>query len=239
MRLEIAALKATTVGQTNNEKMGSTQKRHIEKVRTKDWYFDKPLPMCVWNHCRTALFEFTGIRCMSLTFEVEGLKFCSDLLFTTPYWAFSPGVCTVFWGIKEKNQKHAECFTKWDISHCEVNRIGCCWSSHTTQLLPPFPPFLLSFHPVLPSLGCPLQPPHLILCYLLSDCSSLSFCLSPSQSFIPPFLPIIPSSLLLLPQTLYFYQLRDSVLLISIIQRCRTEPVTRVTASCFTARTLT
>lgn len=62
--------------------------------------------------------------------------------------------------------------------------------------------------------------------------------------FISLFLPIVPSSslslcnyLVLSSQPLYFYELRDSVLLISIFLWCKTESVTGVTASRSAART--
>ncbi len=73
----------------------------------------------------------------------------------------------------------------------------------------------------------------------------LSFCLSSTYSpFIFLSFPLshrlsffVILSLFLLSQSLYFYEARDSVLLISIFLRCRTGLVTEVTASRFTAHT--
>lgn len=213
--------------------------KHSEQRSDRLFSLDKPLPMCVWNHCLMALFELIGIRCMSLTFEVDGLKFRSGPFIHEPLLSiFSWSLHCILVNKAEKPKtcrvlyKMRQAFVKWtQLAAAEVlTPHNYCHSFPLFSFLS-----TLFCHP----LGALFNPPHLILWFLISDCPSLSFCLSPTQSFISLFLPIIPSSLLLFPQTLYFYQPRDSVLLISIIQWCRTEPVTRVTASRFTARTLT
>lgn len=115
-----------------------------------------------------------------------------------------------------------------------------------------FPPFFsLSSLSLLPSLGCPFQP-SVSFCLLLVSKTSFfsSSCHSASHRHILPlFLSSFPLSrhlffsvslcLFLLSQSLCFYELRDSVLLISIFLWCRTELVTGVTASRFTAHTHT
>lgn len=50
----------------------------------------------LWNRSLTALFGLTGIRCMSLSFEGEGLKLWSGPLIRDPSGLFSQRLCRVF-----------------------------------------------------------------------------------------------------------------------------------------------
>lgn len=66
----------------------------------------------LWNRSLTALFGLTGIRCMSLSFEGEGLKLWSGTLIRDPSGLFSQRLCRVFSELlgKTKSRRH---FMTW------------------------------------------------------------------------------------------------------------------------------
>lgn len=115
---ELPSLRATRVLGKQKQK----KKRNCTATKTTHWntqieaaiipfFFPshKPLLMSAWNRSVTALFGLIGIRCMSLTAEVEGFFFCSGHLIHDPFLSvfFSPGVSAVFfWWIKQKKKKN-------------------------------------------------------------------------------------------------------------------------------------
>lgn len=63
----------------------------------------------LWNRSLTTLFGLTGIRCMSLSFEGEGLKLWSGPLIHDPSsGVFSQCLCCVFSELlgKTKTMRH-------------------------------------------------------------------------------------------------------------------------------------
>lgn len=112
---ELPSLRATRVLGKQKQKK---KKRNCTATKTTHWntqieaaiipfFFPshKPLLMSAWNRSVTALFGLIGIRCMSLTAEVEGFFFF--LLRTFNSWSLlslpeSP--LYFFWWIKQKKK---------------------------------------------------------------------------------------------------------------------------------------
>lgn len=204
MRLEICSLKATTVGQIKNENMVPRQKQSEQR---SDHLFslDKPLPMCVCNRCLTALFELTGIRCMSLTFEVEGLKFRSGPFIHDPLLSIFSWSLHCILVNKTEKPKTRRVLYKMRHKHLwsEQNWLLLKFSHHiTTATLCPFSPFF-PLYLAIPWVPFSPPPSHSLLFNLwlplfviLSLANTIFYSSFPSYNLII-FITLSPDSLFL------------------------------------------
>lgn len=211
---ELPSLRATRVLGKQKQKK---KKRNCTATKTTHWntqieaaiipfFFPshKPLLMSAWNRSVTALFGLIGIRCMSLTAEVEGFFFfCSGHLIHDPFFLSRSLRCIFFGELskkKKKNPKHAESFAKWDISWL-IRSFSHHITTATLSLSTSFFPHPLHRHPSGALFNSiPSPPPKLPLFLFLSFSLSLARFL-----FIFLFLSSFPSSPKSLCVTLSFF----------------------------------
>lgn len=217
-----------SLGKQIMKEIAPPQKQHIETLRLEEWssFFltqtiayecMKPLSdgfvWAHWDKMHVVNFWGWGFEILLRTFDSW-----------SPSWAFSPGVSTVFSWIKRKNQKHAECFAKWDIKRLwsEQSWLMPNFSHHitTATLSLSFSFFPRSFSCRPP--GALFNPPShslrfeslkLPLFLFLSSCLSSAHC-----PFISLSLPINSSSFFLC-NTLFIPRVAGSVFLWAERQR--------------------
>lgn len=136
---ELPSLRATRVLGKQKQKK---KKRNCTATKTTHWntqieaaiipfFFPshKPLLMSAWNRSVTALFGLIGIRCMSLTAEVEGFFFfCSGHLIHDPFF-LSRSLRCIFFGELSKKKKKTQ-----NMQRALQNEtlVGWYGASHTT-----------------------------------------------------------------------------------------------------------